>query len=676
MAIILTASADSMHLKWTILPAALLCVFSFQAFSQQNKIDSLNRLLPTAKDDSSRYEILFRLGVAYERVDYKVSRILFDSILTIADRTKKFKGLEASALLEIGGLGFDHGNYPLSIEYYGKAAEKYNALDGEAKISGLAAVYNNLGGILSLTNDWENAQKYYLKALTELEKLRDTTRIVTVYFNIAFLFTDMDEWNKSYESMYKSFQLSRYSKNKSQNVEACCRLATICFKTSRLHEGLTYLKKADTLIRRSHEHIDFIYYHHAYGTYHQQTGRYAAAVKNHKLAYNSAIKWDDPYYLADETLEIGNDYLKLKQFDSAEHYFQKSYDISQQFKYKPKVLLSLTSLSELEEQKGNFEKAYNYKKKQASYADSLVKEQNQYRILLIDGEFAAEKRVNEIKQLQKDKQIQSLSLEKKSTLNIILVSSMAVLLGFGFLVYRNLRHRHALAKQQDELQRQRIRELEKDRQLIAVDSMLKGQEEERSRMAKDLHDSLGGMLSGVKLSLGAMKGNIILSEENTRLFASVLDQLDHSINEMRRVAHNMMPEALVKLGLQQAIQDYCDGLNESSKIVFKTQFYGMQTRLITSTEVLIYRIAQELLNNIVKHANATEALVQLMRHDNNLNLTIEDNGIGFNIEQIDTAKGAGLSNVRSRVDYLKGHFDIQSNPGKGTSIHIECTVSE
>ena len=102
----------------------------------------------------------------------------------------------------------------------------------------------------------------------------------------------------------------------------------------------------------------------------------------------------------------------------------------------------------------------------------------------------------------------------------------------------------------------------------------------------------------------------------------------------------------------------------------------METRLITSTEVLIYRIAQELLNNIVKHANATEALVQLMRHDNNLNLTIEDNGIGFNIEQIDTTKGAGLSNVRSRVDYLKGHFDIQSNPGKGTSVHIECTVSE
>ena len=346
------------------------------------------------------------------------------------------------------------------------------------------------------------------------------------------------------------------------------------------------------------------------------------------------------------------------------------------YKYKPKVLLSLISLSDLEEAKGNFEKAYSYKKKQASYADSLVKEQNQYRILLIDGEFAAEKRSNEIRQLQKDKQIQSLSLEKKSTLNYVLVSSIIVLTVFGFLVYRNLRHRHVLAKQQEEIHRQQIRELEKDRQLIAVDSMLKGQEEERSRMAKDLHDGLGGMLSGVKLSLGAMKGNIILSEDNTRLFARVLDQLDHSINEMRRVAHNMMPEALVKLGLQQAIQDYCDGLNESNKLKFKTQYYGLENRLEASTEIVVYRIVQELLNNVVKHANATEALVQVMRHENNLNVTIEDNGRGFVVNETDEKKGAGLANVRSRVDYLKGQLDIQSSPGKGTSIHIDFVIQD
>jgi len=664
-----------MHLKLKIVFAIALCLCGKYGNAQQDKIDSLKRLLLTVKNDSLKYEIMLQIGVAHEFIDYKVSRSMYDTVLFLAQRGKQ-TALEARALLQIGGLGFDHGDYPLAIKFYNRAAEKYSLLTEEKRALGLAAVYNNLGGILSLTNAWESAQKYYFKSLQEYEKLKDTTRMVTVYFNMAFVFSDMDEWNKSYEHMSKSFQLIQGSKNKSQNITACCRLATICFKTARLAEGLSYLKKADSLLILSHQNIDLIYYHHAYGEYFYSRKNFTSALNHHKLAYYHAIKWDDPYYIADESIEVGKDYLQLKQYDSTNIYFQKSYAVALRYNYKPKVLSSLTYLSDLEESKGDFRKAYAYKKKQAVFADSLVKEQNHYSILLMDEEFEAEKRSNEIKQLQKDKEIQSLSLKQKSTLNYFLFSSIAALLIVGFLIYRNLHHRHTLAKQQDDLHQQRIRELEKDKQLVAVDSMLKGQEEERSRMARDLHDGLGGMLSGVKLSLGAMKGNIILSEDNTRLFARVLDQLDHSINEMRRVAHNMMPEALVKLGLQQAIQDYCDSINESNKLLFKAQFYGLEKRLNTATEIVVYRIVQELLNNVVKHAHATEVFVQIMRHGKNLNITIEDNGIGFNVDGVDYKKSAGLSNVRSRVDYLKGQFDIKSTPGSGTSIHIECAVQD
>jgi signal transduction histidine kinase len=666
-----------MHLKWKILSVTILWLCCIHASSQQNRIDSLKRLLPTAKNDSVKCELLYQLGTAYSRVDYKVSLVLYDSILEIVSRNKNLQKIEADTFLEIGNIGFEHGDYALSIEYYTKAEEKFNGFTGNAKTSGLGAIYNNVGAILSLANDWENAQKYYLRALNEYEKLNDISRMVTVYFNIAFVYSDMDEWGKSYEHMLKSFNLTKQSRNKPQNLQTTYRLATICFKLGRIAEGQVYLKKADSLLKTLGEPLDLIYYNHAYGTYHQQVGNFRSAVRYHLRAYETAVKWVDPYYEADETLEIGIDYLKLKKFDSAEFYFKKSYEISTKYKYKPKVLLSLLSLSDLAETKGNYEEAYRYKKKQAMFADSLVKEQNQYRVLLLDGEFAAQKRASEIKQLQQDKQLQAMSIERKSTLNYLLVASIAVLLVLGFLVYRNLHHRHTLAKQQELLHQQRIRELEKDRKLIAVDSMLKGQEEERSRMAKDLHDGLGGMLSGVKLSLGAMKGNIILSEDNTKLFARVLDQLDHSIAEMRRVAHNMMPEALVKLGLQQAIQDYCDSLNESiSTIKFKTQFYGLDQRLEASAEIVVYRIIQELLNNVVKHSNASEALVQVMRHENFLTVTVEDNGHGFVISEVDEKKGAGLANVRSRVDYLKGHLDIQSSPGKGTSIHIDFIIQD
>lgn len=193
-------------------------------------------------------------------------------------------------------------------------------------------------------------------------------------------------------------------------------------------------------------------------------------------------------------------------------------------------------------------------------------------------------------------------------------------------------------------------------------------------MAKDLHDGLGGLLSGVKLQLGAMKGNLILSEEHGRTFNHALSKLDESISEMRRVAHNMMPEALMKLGLQQALQDYCDGLSDSQSFKINGEFYGLEKRMESSTEIVVYRIVQELLNNAVKHSGASVILAQVMRQGNGLTITVEDNGRGFEKETI--LQGAGLKNIRSRVDYLKGQLDIQTTPGKGTSVHIDCIIEE
>ena len=132
----------------------------------------------------------------------------------------------------------------------------------------------------------------------------------------------------------------------------------------------------------------------------------------------------------------------------------------------------------------------------------------------IENKYQAAEKIKEITRLQKDKEIQSLTIKQKSTLNYFLIGSLGALLIVGFLGYRNLRHRQQLARQQDELQQQRIRELEKDKQLVAVDSMLQGQEEERSRLAKDLHDGLGGLLSGVKFSLSNMKDNLIITPDN------------------------------------------------------------------------------------------------------------------------------------------------------------------
>jgi len=169
--------------------------------------------------------------------------------------------------------------------------------------------------------------------------------------------------------------------------------------------------------------------------------------------------------------------------------------------------------------------------------------------------------------------------------------------------------------------------------------------------------------------MSTMKGNVFLPEESARSFSNVIAQLDQSIAELRRVSHNMMPEALIKFGLKEALENYCESVNHSKQIQVQLQTYGMETRMEQSVEIVIYRIIQELLTNVIKHAEAKKVLIQLVREDDRFNLTVEDDGKGFNVQEIQA--GAGLANIKARAAYLNGSVDIVSAKGEGTSVHVE-----
>lgn len=158
------------------------------------------------------------------------------------------------------------------------------------------------------------------------------------------------------------------------------------------------------------------------------------------------------------------------------------------------------------------------------------------------------------------------------------------------------------------------------------------------------------------------------------VFERSLDMIDTSIKELRRVAHNMMPEMLTKFGLDEALREYCNTINATKLLTVKYQSHGMTARMDKSSEIIIYRIIQELLNNTLKHAAAKEAFVQLIREDSRLNIVVEDNGKGFDANFSENNKGAGWVNIRSRVEYLKGQLDIHSEQGKGTLVNIEFNV--
>jgi signal transduction histidine kinase len=252
-----------------------------------------------------------------------------------------------------------------------------------------------------------------------------------------------------------------------------------------------------------------------------------------------------------------------------------------------------------------------------------------------------------------------------------------VLLGFiaFLLLYINQTRKTQLARKTSELQTEQIKRLETEKQNIILDSMLKGEEQERSRVAKDLHDGVGSLLSGVKLSLSSMQGNLIVDSDQASVFERSLRQLDDAIREMRRVAHNMMPEALIQKGLLSAISGLCAGIVESGGPKVHFEQYGLEDRLPSSYEVILYRLVQEMINNALKYSSARQIIIQLSRQGNTLTLVCEDDGRGFDPALWENSSGIGFYTMKSRIEYLNGKVHLQTTPETGTSFLIEFQLS-
>jgi signal transduction histidine kinase len=350
-----------------------------------------------------------------------------------------------------------------------------------------------------------------------------------------------------------------------------------------------------------------------------------------------------------------------KKYDDAEKYLLNGIKQAETIGYFEMLDDGYKYLSDVYAVTGRYQLAYEYFQKFKDASDSAESLESKKFVSQLEKKYESEK---------KDKQIilQQSKIQKSTFLNYALVGSAAILLIISLLTYRNY-------KQKQKLQQQRISELETHQQLMATEAVLKGEEQERTRLAKDLHDGLGGMLSGIKYSLNTMKGNLIMTPDNAQAFERSMDMLDSSIKEMRRVAHNMMPESLVKFGLDTALKDFCNEINNSGALAISYQSIGVADATIdATTAITVYRIVQELINNTMKHAAAKTAIVQVTKSDAHLSVTVEDDGKGFDTGVLKQAKGIGWSNIQNRVEFLKGTVDVQSEKGKGTSVHIEMNM--
>jgi signal transduction histidine kinase len=221
-----------------------------------------------------------------------------------------------------------------------------------------------------------------------------------------------------------------------------------------------------------------------------------------------------------------------------------------------------------------------------------------------------------------------------------------------------------LAEQQRRLAEKQVQQLEQEKQLIATQALLDGETQERTRLARDLHDGLGSILAGSRLNFQEMKKGADMSHETLEHYNTAFGLLDESIHEMRRVAHHLMPESLTAVGLRQAAADFCHTIPHAT-----FSYYGDETRLHPNLEIVLYRIMHELVNNALKHAKAGHIFVQIMQQPDVIALTVEDNGCGFDLASV--SQGMGINNIRTRVAAFNGNLMIDSKPGFGTEVHVE-----
>lgn len=651
---------------FSLLIATLVCNYSFA----QVIPDSLLKKLNNAASDSVKARTLLDIGETIEATSTEKSLDYYRQALDLSKKIKNYR-LILSSLNDVGVCYIELNKMDSAVIFFEQAISVAKQMNDTIKIARITA---NIGNVYLHKNDRVKAVEYYFQAARLWETAADKKGLAALYSNICSLLNDQKEYNKALEYGNKAVALAKKTGDDYSTVYSLLNVSNTYSEMGNPEKQYTLLQEALPLAKKGEDIEQIATIYNNIGDYYYEKKQYQSSLNNYLECNNYVLQMGNKYHLCTSFSMLAQVYYKLNENDKALQYILKAENLADSVGSRANMKEIYLTRSEIEQRRGNFKIAYDYLYKSTEIKDSLFKIESSEKVADVEARYENEKKQKEILQLQKDKEIQKLSLSQKTTDNYILIISLGTLLLLSFIGYRNLRHRQQISKQQNLIHQQRISELEKDKQLIAVDSILKGQEVERSRIAKDLHDGLGGLLSGVKFSLSNMKDNLIITPDNMAVFERSLDLIDTSIKELRRVAQNMMPEILSKFGLDEGLKEYSNSINATKLLEVKYQSIGMEKRIEGSSEIIIYRIIQELLNNIMKHASATEARVQLIKQENRFNIIVEDDGKGFDKTLIKSNTGAGLANVQSRVDYLKGQLEIHSEIGKGTLVNIEFNI--
>ncbi len=630
----------------------LLClVLALQpnsGFGQQAIVDSLLVLLEEKDLElDKKLEIYDALVYSHWEHDAQKGIPYGHKGIALAKKHKNKKWL--STLYSHTAMGFYMLTQYDSAHYYQDLAFEPSA--GLEDLTPLANAHMNKGSIYKMQSKHPEALKEYFEALRLFEEQGHQKGKGMVLQNISIVYILLRNHDQALKYL-KEAETIALEINDMENLGTVLISLTNIYRETDVPKAIDHAKRALEIYREMDNKYALAITLSVLGRCYLADGNYELAARNTEQGLELAKEVGYPNLL-------GQLYVNLANIRFAQGRYAESQELSLKAQQQDTANIDLRHNVLLNQIRNNM--YMGQLKKAEHFIDEYYESVQQFA----SKEYQSTLSQMEAKYETEKKEMQIGALKKQSTLYMWLGITGALILLIA-LAYAFLRYRLAVNKRR--LAEKEAQRMEQEQHLVAVQATLDGETAERTRLAKDLHDGLGSMLSLVKFNLPQVKGDAVLEEMDVSRFRKALDMLDDSIQELRRVAHHMMPETLLRHGLKVSLSDFCAAIPNAD-----FHYFGNGARLPGKMEVMVYRCIHELVNNTLKHAQAGKINVQLVQEDHRVSFTVQDDGRGFDPQA--THEGMGLRNIRQRVAAFMGKMEIYST-GEGTETHVELELDE
>lgn len=596
--------------------------------------------------------------------NYSKALIILEEICTSKDKTllSDAKTGIASCYGNFGSSYTNQGNYTKALEYFQKSLQINEALK---KKIGMANCYNSMGMINNIQGNYTQALQCFLNSLKICEALNDKVGISTCYTNIGTVHDNQDNYQRALEYYQKSLKIKEETGDKKGMSNCYNNIGTKYYTLGNYEQALEYFLKSLKIKEELGYKQGVATCLVNIGSVYKKQKKFVQSLKYYYESLNNFKEINDRKSMALVYANIAHLQNELKDYDKAITFALKGLQIAREIGALQEQNKMYFHLKEAYKNLHDYKKAAEYSELFIAVKDSLYNDERIKALTEMEEKYKAEKKEHTISLLENEKKIQSLEIknlhEKKRNQLIVLIFLLLIIIGISVLFFLRYRYKQKIVSER------KMADLRKSQFKEVIES----QEKERKRIAGDLHDSIGQILTTAKLNLSVLEDYIELNgEDEKKIYSNSLQLINDACIEVRSISHNLMPGVLIKLGLVSAVRELIDKLTSAHLLWIDLSVDGFSVALGEIQEINFFRLLQELLNNTVKHSKATLITIELKNDEKFVYLLFTDNGTGFDTAQIKNSKGIGWDNIFSRVAMLNGNIDIKSDTGKGSQINI------